>query len=343
MRSALIHILFTLLYALQDFRVLAQDASLHGVLPDARREPLNQALYKRQEVPLPKVDNPSPEEPKLIEPDPIVNPHFESPSTEDPQGHPSPYDDDSAFVLTSSWDGSSQQTLFTSMYRTKHLRIGSAAYRDADFDGPEEAFFSKIFDVLAYKDPKYYATVDLNEHQEPLRTGRPTGEPLTFTGTVTESTATATITFNPAKATDVCGAFGTLRSYCGADSAGTECACYSSTYYVPEQWNSLAAGCAQIEPDGCSLEDDSKALCPLVSSASASLSFCPETNSAGATGVRFAATFNINATVARVTPSVPAVTGNSDQVASAVSPGKNGLSRFFLVMVLSVMCFSAVA
>lgn len=80
--------------------------------------------------------------------------------------------------------------------------------------------------------------------------------------------------FNPAKPTEVCIAWSSLDHYCndGYDDADTSCICYSSTYYVPRMWNSLADGCASIT-SSCDDSDDSPE-CQVRSAALAARTYC---------------------------------------------------------------------
>ncbi|KAK4208495.1 hypothetical protein QBC37DRAFT_486791 [Rhypophila decipiens] len=57
------------------------------------------------------------------------------------------------------------------------------------------------------------------------------------------TTYLTTTSFNAVEPTKACDAWSSLSVYCGG--GGTECACYSGTYYVPDQWNTLAGVCAQ--------------------------------------------------------------------------------------------------
>ncbi|KAM7211191.1 hypothetical protein V8F06_013426 [Rhypophila decipiens] len=57
------------------------------------------------------------------------------------------------------------------------------------------------------------------------------------------TTYVTTASFNAVEPTKACEAWFSLSVYCGG--GGTECACYSGKYYVPDQWNTLAGICAQ--------------------------------------------------------------------------------------------------
>jgi hypothetical protein len=117
-------------------------------------------------------------------------------------------------------------------------------------------FFAAKEDYLATEN----AYAEATGTQDPFDSGyqdRPTGQPLRITRKATSPTEHEIIAkFTPTAATDVCKAWSTLRSYCG--SAGRKCACYSGTYYVPDQWNSLADGCASVTTrcGGTDIDDD---------------------------------------------------------------------------------------
>lgn len=83
--------------------------------------------------------------------------------------------------------------------------------------------------------------------ENPFNEGRrPTpSENLAITRMATAPKETKVVsTFSPLNAAHVCRAWSTMVSYCGDGSE--DCACFSGTHYVPDQWNSLAAGCAPV-------------------------------------------------------------------------------------------------
>ncbi|KAK4580055.1 hypothetical protein LTR86_000257 [Recurvomyces mirabilis] len=129
-------------------------------------------------------------------------------------------------------------------------------YEDAPFssyDGEWDPFFSKIFDVFEAESTGYYEinalAPEATKAGGPLISGRPTsGQVLSFTATTSSGLGgqdedPVVTTFDPLKPTDVCAVMSSLVSYC--NGGGTTCACYSGTYYVPDQWNTLAARCAR--------------------------------------------------------------------------------------------------
>jgi len=104
---------------------------------------------------------------------------------------------------------------------------------------------------------------------------------------------TLTITaFNPRRYQDVCGVWTSLVSYCGAEAS--VCPCNSGAYYVPDQFNSLAAGCATLIQSARSCPgpnapvDPNDYWCSLHSIALANTDYCP-TDVPGTTTDRFAA------------------------------------------------------
>ncbi|PMD16877.1 hypothetical protein NA56DRAFT_304199 [Hyaloscypha hepaticicola] len=128
----------------------------------------------------------------------------------------------------------------------------------SDLTGEWDPYFSRVDDIL-----EAAAETDVNDNK-PNETpggpggpkvGPPAGTPTIITYTITDFCSTpvaggncATIptyitVFDPAQPTNACSAWSSLSSYCSG--GGTNCACYSSSYYVPDQWNSLAAVCAK--------------------------------------------------------------------------------------------------
>ncbi|KAL9105699.1 MAG: hypothetical protein Q9227_009183 [Pyrenula ochraceoflavens] len=158
-----------------------------------------------------------------------------------------------------------------------------------NFDGAMDPYFSKVFDFFAaqetYLEPgNPYA--DATGRQNPFKDGRPTQRTLRITRTVTSPRRkTITDTFDPSEPTDICSAWTSLVTYCGR--AGTSCGCYSSTYYVPDQWNSLAAGCASfttrcVGPNGPPAKQHQ---CQIAETAASYMSYCASDENA----VKFAA------------------------------------------------------
>lgn len=110
--------------------------------------------------------------------------------------------------------------------------------------------------------------------QQPI--APPASQPLKFSRTHTSPSLTTTVSsYDPKAAIDICDAWVSLIRYCGTKQTNTRslssCYCRSSTDYVPDQWNSLAAGCTDVEID-CADKDDY--LCNLQYHASESSSFC---------------------------------------------------------------------
>jgi hypothetical protein len=95
-----------------------------------------------------------------------------------------------------------------------------------------------------------------------------------------------TTTWDPARPSDVCNALVSLAKYC--QGASTSCACYSGAYYVPDQWNSLAAGCAQatsacgsgLYTNGTASNNTNAELCSYASQAASAVSYCPASTAA---------------------------------------------------------------
>jgi hypothetical protein len=160
---------------------------------------------------------------------------------------------------------------------------------DVDFDGPSEPFFSKMYAFFAAKET--YLDIDENPYadatgsENPFNNGRPTENPLRITRTVKDTRDTITATFHPTRPTDICRAWNSLATYCG-DGGNEDCACYSGSYYVPDQWNSLAAGCAVLTSTCTSTED---VWCQMGQSAASLTDYCTE----DAAAVKFAVTANI--------------------------------------------------
>ncbi|CAI6336229.1 unnamed protein product [Periconia digitata] len=97
-----------------------------------------------------------------------------------------------------------------------------------------------------------------------------------------------------------CRVLTALAGYCGEDG-GEACACYSATYYVPDQWNSLAAGCA-VATSKCAKQSTASedSWCEVARTAAKNTDYCTRSfaSSDGPEVVKFAAT-----TVKEDTPS----------------------------------------
>jgi len=133
----------------------------------------------------------------------------------------------------------------------------------AENTGEMQHFYSKVYDFFAASDTFVQSQVaaEPTPNSGPFsKDGRPDGEPVTATRTATAGGEDEPVhsVFDPAKPTDVCIAWSSLDQYCngGNTDIDTSCICYSSTYYVPRMWNSLAAGCASIT-SSCDDDDDS--------------------------------------------------------------------------------------
>ncbi|KAF2438312.1 hypothetical protein P171DRAFT_477237 [Karstenula rhodostoma CBS 690.94] len=177
-------------------------------------------------------------------------------------------DDASVFSLRSSEDEEGdEQVLFES------------------FDEPNLAFYSKMYDFFAVKE-NYLPTGAENPYAEATDTpqdpfpsngwrDRPTGKPIRITRTASSPTEhEVTATFRPTEATDACKAWSTLRSFCG--NAGQDCACYSGTYYVPDQWNSLADACASVASKCSGTDEHDDVWCRFGSTAYDYNTYCPD-------------------------------------------------------------------
>ncbi|KAJ4294212.1 hypothetical protein N0V90_007902 [Kalmusia sp. IMI 367209] len=258
---------------------------------------------------------PKPVAPKPVVPKPIPKPVAPKPPRIPelplPEGGVTIEDDASVFSLGSFEDN--EQTLFE------------------NFDGPTVPFFSKMYDFFAAQETyldNVNAYADATGLENPFKDGRPTGQRLSFTQRVQSPTEhTITATFDPSKPTDICRAWKSLVTYCG--DAGEACACYSGTYYVPDQWNSLAAGCA-VMTTRCTGADESSAStddpwCEIGQTASDYTNYCTD----DAASVKFAATANIKTPRAQAAPDAtpaPDPTTTSDAPATIKTPNESGAS-----------------
>ncbi|KAF2096306.1 hypothetical protein NA57DRAFT_58228 [Rhizodiscina lignyota] len=88
-----------------------------------------------------------------------------------------------------------------------------------------------------------------------------------------DTVVTLSALFDPSKPSEACSALGSLATYCSVSSVPNapphSCACYSGSYYVPEQWNSLAERCADYS---CLAADDHD--CYLATVAADYTSYC---------------------------------------------------------------------
>lgn len=127
------------------------------------------------------------------------------------------------------------------------------------FQGPDRAFFLKMMDIFSTTDG-YYKNSDENVYQElpsndrPFQPqDRPRGEKIDIRPDMKSKKGdnNPEIKFDPKPAESACGVFLSVYTYCldGTD-VDMDCACYSSTYYVPDQFNGLATRCAKAT-SGC--------------------------------------------------------------------------------------------
>ena len=108
------------------------------------------------------------------------------------------------------------------------------------------------------------------------RTAPPPTRALEFVRTITAPVSTTrTSKYRPANHYDACNAWISLIRYCGTAQTSakslSECYCTSDSYPVPDQWNSLAARCADAKYE-CTASTDY--LCDLTDHASSSTAFC---------------------------------------------------------------------
>jgi hypothetical protein len=109
-----------------------------------------------------------------------------------------------------------------------------------------------------------------------------TSQPNNITFTYDAYSTTTTSLFDPSKPTEACNVITSLEYYCTGGETTTlpasrmaSCACYSSSYYVPEQWNSVASRCGQYKGNCTKIfgvETDS--YCDLATSYSKSANLC---------------------------------------------------------------------
>jgi len=79
--------------------------------------------------------------------------------------------------------------------------------------------------------------------------------------------ATVTTTFD---ASSACTVFQALSTFCGTPTLEPSCACYSASYFVPEQWTVLASLCVNYY--SCSADNDP--LCLIKTEASKQTGLC---------------------------------------------------------------------
>ncbi|KAL1606148.1 hypothetical protein SLS60_003549 [Paraconiothyrium brasiliense] len=155
------------------------------------------------------------------------------------------------------------------------------------FDGPELPFYSKMYGFFAAKEsylPTENPYAEATGKQNPFPSGyrdRPQGKRMTVTAKATAPTDhMVTQTFTPTEATDACSLWSSLRSYCG--NAGQDCACKSGSYWVPDQWNSLAKGCARATTKCSGMDVDDDVWCRLGQTAGDYSTYCADEPTMGA-------------------------------------------------------------
>jgi hypothetical protein len=188
---------------------------------------------------------------------------------------------------------------------------------EVDFDGPTLPFFLKMYDFFATQ--KNYldnedAYANLPKEDYPFKDGRPSGKPLDLTRTAKLPSGQQEVyhaKFDPHDPKHICRAWSSLGSYCKDEDEA--CACYSGTHYVPDQWNSLAAGCAVLTTR-CTEATNSRndPWCQMALTASSASTYCPT----DVASVKFAATADIEKTRAQPAQSAaptprPATTSNA--------------------------------
>ena len=189
-------------------------------------------------------------------------------------------------------------------------------------------YWEKVFDILEANDVEPVSDPDgnggSNNNNNNGNNGGHIGSAtdITFIVTVTTvgsgldilqpgTTTTASI-FDPTQPTEACNAFSTLSSYCG--DGGINCLCYSSTYYVPDQWNSLAAACAGYScPSSAADDSPAKLYCDMAAAASSQTAYCSAT---GVSSVAFGA-------VARPTTASASASASASSTVTSVPPITN--------------------
>ena len=213
------------------------------------------------------------------------------------------------------------------------------------YDGEWDPFFSKIFDVFEAETTGYYEINGLAPEATkaggPLQSGRPTsGQVLSFTSTQSgglgsDNEDPTVTTFDPLQPTDVCALMSSLVSYC--KGGGTDCACYSGTYYVPDQINTIAAQCAR-HTSACGETSLNKSTnsttatttddwCDFASTAASYQSYCPVNSTST---VAFAAQMALATTTTASGDAFPSQTSTGAYLAAAssVTPAQTTATSF---------------
>lgn len=192
-----------------------------------------------------------------------------------------------------------------------------------DVQGEMAYFYDKVRDLFVDDDP-LLAPSSSDEQPNDGPSGnpdRPDGKRMTFTKAVIQAdqeVVTATSYFDPAQPSDLCFAWSSLDRYCG--TAGTPCLCYSSTYYVPDVWNKLASGCANMMTE-CSTSGNTAATwCSVGRQASNYSTWCATAPSdESLTSVGFAQITGTDQATAPATPSPAQQISDSGAVATSTN------------------------
>ncbi|KAK0334101.1 hypothetical protein LTR59_015186 [Friedmanniomyces endolithicus] len=273
--------------------------------------PVDPIVPDAPESPAPAVENPGT--------DPISDPTY--PPT-DPNASPAiPLPaPNSPFIIPGIYEATSDAWLTLGTFNDKN---------EAPFTNFEDEWnpcFSEVYDVFVAEETYYtngVAVAKVTGAGSPFESGEPTGEILQITETAQSPyTETITTTFDPTQPTDVCRVWRSIAGYCA--SGGTQCACYSGSYYVPDQWNTLASICAQqtsqctistASPNNgtAGLSDGTASTadwCSLASQAASFSNYCP-TSIANTTTVAFAASMTaVSATTTGIGTPAPTSTGS---------------------------------
>ncbi|KAK1072781.1 hypothetical protein LTR74_002296 [Friedmanniomyces endolithicus] len=253
------------------------------------------------EEPAPAVENPGNSDPSNPQTDPNASPAI-------PLHAPN-----SPFIIPGIYEVTSDAWLTLGSFNDKN---------EAPFTNFEDEWnpcFSEVYDVFVAEQTYYGNGVEVAKVTgagSPFKSGEPTGQVLRITKTAQPPyTKTITTTFDPTKPTDVCRVWKSVAGYCA--SGGTQCACYSGSYYVPDQWNTLASICAQQTsqcPSSTASPSNGTAStadwCSLASQAASFSDYCP-TSIANTTTVAFAASMTaVSATTTGIGTPAPISTGS---------------------------------
>ncbi|KAK0272389.1 hypothetical protein LTR35_012972 [Friedmanniomyces endolithicus] len=265
--------------------------------------PVDPIVPVAPESPAPAVENPGT--------DPISDPS--NPPT-DPNASPAIplHAPNSPFIIPGIYEPTSDAWLTLGSFNDKN---------EAPFTNFEDEWnpcFSEVYDVFVAEETYYTNGVEVAKVTgagSPFKSGEPTGQVLRITKTAQPPyTKTITTTFDPTKPTDVCRVWKSVAGYCA--SGGTQCACYSGSYYVPDQWNTLASICAQQTsqcPSSTANPSNGTAStadwCSLASQAASFSDYCP-TSVANTTTVAFAASMTAVSATTTGVGTAPISTGS---------------------------------